>query len=51
MMRLAFPLMPLCLILQDLMRKMVILGTKVEPSENSDFLGVETAFSGACLIV
>ena len=51
MMRLTFLLMPLCLILQESTKKMVILGTEIEHSENRDFLGVTQAFSGACLII
>jgi hypothetical protein len=33
------------------MMKRMILGTKVEQSENVDFLGARPAFSGACLFV
>jgi hypothetical protein len=43
--------MLLCLILQELMRKMVKMGIKVERRENRNFWGLKTAFSGACLIV
>jgi hypothetical protein len=44
-------LMPLYLISQESMKKLMILVTKVEQSKKVDFLGVRQAFSNPCLVV
>ena len=51
MMRWTFPLMPLCLILQESMMERMNSETKVEQLERREFLGVEPAFFGACLFM
>jgi hypothetical protein len=43
--------MSLCSISQESTKKLMVLVTKVEQSKNMDFLRVEPAFSGTCLVV